>query len=506
MSREHLRQRLVERAGLLLGVADGREDVGAVLPGELGGVVGAVVGDDHHPVRRPGLPPQRLQRRRDRERLVVRRHQHRQPQRRRCAPSSLSGSLLGGSSGSSASRTVDGPSGVNSSARSLRISGESGVRNPPVPRQDPHRRRRMQSSEPDEERCRGRAGSQDQRDRRNVVVGTERKLADDVPRLRPERDPQRQQQQHHGQADQRDGQPTQPRNPPDEVGGSRLSMRPKRSASFSLQALPTTRHHPAAGDVPVHASGGARCLVDQAASKPKRSSASRAASCSASFFDRPCRPDLLPVDHRGAGEGPLVRRPVGRRAPRTRRWPRLASSSWSSVLWSTWVVSAYSIRAANASTIGVLDRRRSRARGRARARAASSSAASTFRFCASRSSSSAGSVAALRSRAARRGRAPARRPRSSPRDDVRADLRQPPLGEVRVARRRARARSRARARCRRGTRAARTTRPGRRPRTSGVKTCSSRAVGGSSSISRASSGGVAATGATRRSRPPGRRS
>jgi hypothetical protein len=40
--------------------------------------------------------------------------------------SSLSGSLLGGGSGSSASRTVDGPSGVNSAARSLRISGDRG--------------------------------------------------------------------------------------------------------------------------------------------------------------------------------------------------------------------------------------------------------------------------------------------------------------------------------------------------------------------------------------------
>ena len=82
MSLEHLRQRLVERARLLLGVVDRGEDLRPVLSRDLGGVVGAVVGDDHHPVRWPGLAPQRFQRRGDRERLVVRRHQHRQAQRR----------------------------------------------------------------------------------------------------------------------------------------------------------------------------------------------------------------------------------------------------------------------------------------------------------------------------------------------------------------------------------------------------------------------------------------
>ncbi len=51
------------------------------------------------------------------------------------------------------------------------------------------------------------------------------------------------------------------------------------------------------------------------------------------------------------------------------------------------------------------------------------------------------------------------------RDDVRADLRQPPLGRVRDSGRRAPSRSRARARCRPGTPSARTTTRGRAPRT-----------------------------------------
>ena len=72
--------------------------------------------------------------------------------------------------------------------------------------------------------------------------------------------------------------------------------------------------------------------------------------------------------------------------------------------------------------------------------------------------------------------------------------------------RRAPARSRARARCPPGTRAARTTTRGRPPSDVWVKTCSARS-GGSASISRASSGSpVAATGASRRSRQPGRQS
>ena len=48
-------------------VADRREDLRAVPPRDVGGVVGAVVGHDHHLLRRPRLPPQRLQRRPDRE-------------------------------------------------------------------------------------------------------------------------------------------------------------------------------------------------------------------------------------------------------------------------------------------------------------------------------------------------------------------------------------------------------------------------------------------------------
>ena len=48
-------QLLVERTGLLLGVADRLDDLDPVLAGDLDGGVGAVVGDDQDPVRWAGL-------------------------------------------------------------------------------------------------------------------------------------------------------------------------------------------------------------------------------------------------------------------------------------------------------------------------------------------------------------------------------------------------------------------------------------------------------------------
>ena len=62
-------------------VADRREDFRSAPPRDIGGVVGAVVGHDHHLLRTSRLPPQRLQRRSDRQALVMRRHQHGQAQR-----------------------------------------------------------------------------------------------------------------------------------------------------------------------------------------------------------------------------------------------------------------------------------------------------------------------------------------------------------------------------------------------------------------------------------------
>jgi len=53
---DHLAE-LAERSGLLLAVADRREDLRAATPGDIGGVVGAVVGHDHHSLRTPRLPP-----------------------------------------------------------------------------------------------------------------------------------------------------------------------------------------------------------------------------------------------------------------------------------------------------------------------------------------------------------------------------------------------------------------------------------------------------------------
>ena len=62
---------LVQRAGLLVRVADGLEDDGAHRLGLLGRAVGAVVGAHHDEVRRRVLRVQRLDRRLDLALLVV---------------------------------------------------------------------------------------------------------------------------------------------------------------------------------------------------------------------------------------------------------------------------------------------------------------------------------------------------------------------------------------------------------------------------------------------------
>ena len=127
-----------------------------------------------------------------------------------------------------------------------------------------------------------------------------------------------------------------------------------------------------------------------AAIEPSCASASRAASCSAAFFELALADaELLAVDDRRAGEMPLVRRPLGREhdvgdlLARCARAPPGARSCGR--------------RASSARTRCARRTRRrprprspgSRARGRARRATASSSAASTLRFFASRSISSA---------------------------------------------------------------------------------------------------------------------
>src|SRR4029079_10054493 len=48
---------LAERSGPRLAVAARRGDLRAATPGDIGGVVGAVVGHDHHSLRTPRPPP-----------------------------------------------------------------------------------------------------------------------------------------------------------------------------------------------------------------------------------------------------------------------------------------------------------------------------------------------------------------------------------------------------------------------------------------------------------------
>ena len=156
-------------------------------------------------------------------------------------------------------------------------------------------------------------------------------------------------------------------------------------------------------------------------------SASRAASCSAAFFDGP-RADagLLAVDHRRAREHPVVRRARRRRArstsPSARPRERLLELGL-----------VVDVGRAARTRSGRRTRRRSRprssrsrTRGRALPSAASSSAASTFWFSARRSSSSSGTssvcVGQLRSEPELARDDGAARSR----DDVRPDLRELP--------------------------------------------------------------------------------
>ena len=164
-------------------------------------------------------------------------------------------------------------------------------------------------------------------------------------------------------------------------------------------------------------------------------SASRAASCSASFFERPLpTPSLLAVDHGGARERPLVRRPVDlehRVRHLTARAARAPPGARSCGRRS--VVSAYSMRPAKAATIAssICSKPCSR---KSAPSAASSSAASTLRFSARplelflrHGLRACSSHALAEAELARDDRA------ALARDDVRADLRQLTLGEVRVA-------------------------------------------------------------------------
>ena len=235
-------------------------------------------------------------------------------------------------------------------------------------------------------------------------------------------------------------------------------------------------------------------------------SASRAASCSAAFFELPLADaELLAVDDRRAGEVALVRRPLGReddvgdlRAACARAPPgapscgRRGSSARSR--------SAPRTRSTTASSIGgeaVLEEERAEHRLEQR-REDVAVLREPLELVGLE-------VAVCARRAAGRGRARARRRRSS-RARRRASGSSPAAPpRTRGSARRARARSRARARCRRGTRAARTTSVRSAAHDECVNAVAARS-GGSASISGASCGDARATGASRRSRRPGRRS
>ncbi len=164
---------------------------------------------------------------------------------------------------------------------------------------------------------------------------------------------------------------------------------------------------------------------------PSAASASAAASCSAAFFVEPlpipsCSPSIsaAQTNRRSCG-GPST--------SSTSYWtarPVRASASWSSVFESTCPVLAYSIRSSNASTIAgatdvvaVLevhgrDRRLEQRREHVAAQRDAVRAPGRARPARAR-------------RARRRGRASrATAGAALPRDDVRADLREPPLGRL----------------------------------------------------------------------------
>ena len=158
---KELSECLIERAGLLLGIGDGGEDLCAVCACDLGGVVGAVVGDHNHLLRRPRLPRQGGQRFGHRERLVVRRHQHGQAQRR-------PRDVLVWKLARWKLRLLGQPHCRGSQRRQKHVPRRSqrrrkGRRNPPVPRQHPHRRSRIQRCHADEEARRGRTRRQHER-------------------------------------------------------------------------------------------------------------------------------------------------------------------------------------------------------------------------------------------------------------------------------------------------------------------------------------------------------
>ena len=106
-------QRLVERAGLLLGVADGLDHLDAAGAGDLDRRVGAVVGDHDHAVRRPGLAGQGVEGGGEDRLLVVGGNEDGAPQPRAPAASSPgSGTAVTGQSGGcsmSSARTASGP-------------------------------------------------------------------------------------------------------------------------------------------------------------------------------------------------------------------------------------------------------------------------------------------------------------------------------------------------------------------------------------------------------------
>ena len=247
MSAKHLGQRLVQRSGLLLGVADRREDLRSAPPRDIGGVVGAVVGHDHHLLRTSRLPPQRLQRRSDRQALVVRRHQHGQAQRLldehpwRSGPEAAGGRL----------RLVDEPDRRRTERSQHQAAQPAHLRrqrrrNPPVAGEHAHRRRRVQCGQSHEDTGHGGAGGHYQRAGRNVVVGAERKPSDDVPRIFTQRDPYRQRQQDQGQRDQRHCEKAQPSHSP--TARKLIDHRHRRTVSRSLdgaddEMASARRHH-----------------------------------------------------------------------------------------------------------------------------------------------------------------------------------------------------------------------------------------------------------------------
>ena len=152
------------------------------------------------------------------------------------------------------------------------------MRNPPVPRQHPHRGRRMQRSKPDKDRRRNRTGRSDQRHRRNGVVGTKRKLADQIPRFRPQRCPYREHQSSNRVSPiRRDRQPTQSRNPDPKrhVLGAQREFLP--AARFSLESVrePTVSRPANRSTIVNSFTSAARAETEDTHSRPHATTAPR---------------------------------------------------------------------------------------------------------------------------------------------------------------------------------------------------------------------------------------